>query len=89
LTGSRSGPATAGGLRFGGRWGCSTDLWSNNPWLLLFFLILLVKTIIFIWLLFSALLIFQSFNMVLNKKWANFTLVFLILVILINEWVFL
>ncbi|MFM2192428.1 MAG: hypothetical protein RLZZ118_1385 [Bacteroidota bacterium] len=43
----------------------------------------------FIWLLFSALLIFQSFNMVLNKKWANFTLVFLILVILINEWVFL
>jgi hypothetical protein len=35
----------------------------------------------------SALLLFQCFNMVLNKKWANFTFVFLILVTLINEYV--
>jgi hypothetical protein len=42
----------------------------------------------FIWINFSALLLFQCFNMVLNKKWANFTFVFLILVILINQYVF-
>jgi hypothetical protein len=42
----------------------------------------------FMWLTLSALLLFQCFNMVLNKKWANFTFVFLILVILVNQYVF-
>jgi hypothetical protein len=43
----------------------------------------------FIFINLSALMLFQCFNMVLNKKWANFTFVFLILVILINEYVLL
>jgi hypothetical protein len=42
----------------------------------------------FLWINVSSLLLFQCFNMVLNKKWANFTFVFLILVILVNEYVF-
>jgi hypothetical protein len=61
-------------------------------WVALFIISLLVTYIpngaFTTWMLFSALLVFQSFNTALNNKWANFTFVFLILVIFFNQWVF-
>ncbi len=44
---------------------------------------------LFIWLLVSAILLFPCFNLILNKKWANFTCYFLIIVVLINQYIFI
>jgi hypothetical protein len=61
-------------------------------WVVLFFCSLssslLPNTILLSWLVVSSILVYPCFNTVLNKKWANFSFVFLILIVLFNQLVF-
>ncbi len=42
----------------------------------------------FVLFIFTALLVSQCFNEIINKKWANISLVLLVITIFINQWVF-